>query len=771
MNISDGRLDLVFGAPENWPVLRVTQAKQLNLENADFNLEANRKVLFGGNGQISAVGDISFLTGATSPTEQLRIFANGNIGIGTAATVPTNKLEVVGTIKANDLEISGTVKANKFVGEVAGLNDKISKTGGTITGALAIQNNLTVSGSLILKNVTVNNFSSDGNLNGNSDLAIPTEKAVKNYVDNIAVTTKIADNVVTAAKIADSSVITAKIKDGAITQEKLAASISLPIPDGTVGTAKLANSAITTDKIADKSITAAKLNFSISPGGSQWSDGTGGSISYSKGNVGIGTNNPQDKLDVAGNLRILTDSNPIRFTSAWSGFPDSKPNQAEISNDTGSYKTLMIIGNKSAGGVRKVSVWDYLQINGGMDITGNVGIGTSTPQAKLQVVNGAIMPSAGNSETAGIMFPKDAFGGSGDAAWIRHYRRGDNGEATTLEIGTSNDPDDHIALMPSGNVGVGTTTPGFKLDVADRMRVRQGKNGDAGIWFYQTAPASDLAFVGMQGDNQVGFWGNGVGWGFVMDTNNGNVGIGTTNPMKGKVHIEGSVINDVSPFAYYAIADQSTNFNVQTGRNPTAYSLYANQRIAAAEFNAFSDVRIKEIQGPSDSENDLQSLLQIEVTDYYYRDKIVNGDRQQKKVIGQQVATVFPQAVKTHTDVVPDIFKPASIADGWVSLPAHGLQVGERVRFLLEGVEPQIYTIEAVTPDSFQVSLDSEGEVFVYGREVNDFHVVDYDALAMLNISATQELYKIIDALKIEVQQIKAQLNGSHHPIAAFFSP
>ncbi len=29
--------------------------------------------------------------------------------------------------------------------------------------------------------------------------------------------------------------------------------------------------------------------------------------------------------------------------------------------------------------------------------------------------------------------------------------------------------------------------------------------------------------------------------------------------------------------------------------------------------------------------------------------------------------------------------------------------------------------------------------VFVYGREVNDFHTVDYEALSMLNVSATQE--------------------------------
>jgi Chaperone of endosialidase len=80
--------------------------------------------------------------------------------------------------------------------------------------------------------------------------------------------------------------------------------------------------------------------------------------------VGIGTDNPSDKLDVAGTARVLTGSNPLRFTAAWTGFPDAVTNQAEISNDTGTYKTLMIVGNRSAGLGRRVSIWDRLEVNG-----------------------------------------------------------------------------------------------------------------------------------------------------------------------------------------------------------------------------------------------------------------------------------------------------------------------------------------------------------------------------------------------------------------------
>ncbi len=99
------------------------------------------------------------------------------------------------------------------------------------------------------------------------------------------------------------------------------------------------------------------------------------------GNVAIGgiaTPEPGAKLDVAGEVKIQSDSNPIHFTSVWRGFPSLGTNRAEISNDTGQYKALMLVGNYSAGMGRRVAVWDRLEVNGILTASGTCEMGTDS---------------------------------------------------------------------------------------------------------------------------------------------------------------------------------------------------------------------------------------------------------------------------------------------------------------------------------------------------------------------------------------------------------
>src|SRR6185436_9173031 len=78
-----------------------------------------------------------------------------------------------------------------------------------------------------------------------------------------------------------------------------------------------------------------------------------------------------------------------------------------------------------------------------------------------------------------------------------------------------------LTVKADGKVGIGTNAPGFGLDVADRIRLRQGTAPSAGLWLFQTTPSSDRAFIGMADDNTLGLFGNtgaSPNWGLTMNT-------------------------------------------------------------------------------------------------------------------------------------------------------------------------------------------------------------------------------------------------------------
>jgi hypothetical protein len=199
---------------------------------------------------------------------------------------------------------------------------------------------------------------------------------------------------------------------------------------------------------------------------------------------------------------------------------------------------------------------------------------------------------------------------------------------------------------------------------------------------------------------------------------------------------------------------------------PQNVSIYADGTILSYEFNISSDLRIKTDLHASEPVKDLATLMGIEVTDYHYKDKIAHGNGPQKKVIAQQVEKVYPQAVNTSKGVVPDLFKKATVKDGWIEL-ATDLKVGERVRLILPSGESLEEVLE-VRGDAFRSSLKAAvTEIFVYGREVNDFRSVDYDAIAMLNVSATQELARQLETVQAENAALRRELAAKDESMEA----
>jgi hypothetical protein len=89
-----------------------------------------------------------------------------------------------------------------------------------------------------------------------------------------------------------------------------------------------------------------------------------------------------------------------------------------------------------------------------------------------------------------------------------------------------------LTVLANGNTGLGITDPNFRLDIAGRMRIRSGGdiNNSAGFFLNNTDNTDLPAFIGMEGSTQVGFYGKNSGWSFIMNTDNGNIGMGTVTP-------------------------------------------------------------------------------------------------------------------------------------------------------------------------------------------------------------------------------------------------
>ena len=109
---------------------------------------------------------------------------------------------------------------------------------------------------------------------------------------------------------------------------------------------------------------------------------------------------------------------------------------------------------------------------------GNVGIGTTNPSRSLHIYeptgttassyNGTIILQHGNSGGASSIVFKSAVNHGSDYGYIQYQDSssvGSGGESSKLIIGTQNDGDDDIILLPVGSVGIGAMNPGEKLEV------------------------------------------------------------------------------------------------------------------------------------------------------------------------------------------------------------------------------------------------------------------------------------------------------------------
>ncbi|WP_040279254.1 hypothetical protein [Psychroserpens damuponensis] len=102
------------------------------------------------------------------------------------------------TISLNGLEV-GTSEFVAVPFALTSADNQWKSAGNNIqnknTGTVSIVNDLEIGNNLQLSvGTSINEFSTDGTLTGNSDLAVPTEQAVKTYIDNITLNSNVSIN-------------------------------------------------------------------------------------------------------------------------------------------------------------------------------------------------------------------------------------------------------------------------------------------------------------------------------------------------------------------------------------------------------------------------------------------------------------------------------------------------------------------------------------------------------------------------------------------------
>jgi hypothetical protein len=469
----------------------------------------------GGGSPVVASGFI--IRDNSAGAERLVINASGNIGIGT--TSPSYKLHVYSSNGASYFD-GGTTDTSFYIS-----HGSYNPGSQTISG---IRNN---SGSPVF------NAKSGGTMYFNRDINTADVHFQYNTGSNTALFISGSGNVGIGTTSPSSKLDVGYFSYNANNKALYVRNSGNPINTTTYDTMVIQQDDVTTLRLVEKNTGATPdqvMTFAIGDGYGRiatsaqplqfYVNGASGSTGYTgldgtmalqigtNGNVGIGTTNTSYKLEVNGQ--------GVYKDNLYVGGADSAAKSLVI-NGVGATSAVIYFDStgKTYGLYQGGTQSNYL--------TGNLGIGTSSPITTLTVgstdATAEIAPGGGNTHLT-----LKTVGGGGA---IRFYTiSGSTGNLATTES---------MRVNAGGNVGIGTTSPSAKLDVNgslfshDYFRVYAGAGNIVAV---TTWSGTDSGFINLYngGSATVQLHSNGSSY-----FTGGNVGIGSTSPQE-YLHIIGT---------------------------------------------------------------------------------------------------------------------------------------------------------------------------------------------------------------------------------------
>jgi hypothetical protein len=324
------------------------------------------------------------------------------------------------------------------------------------------------------------------------------------------------------------------------------------------------------------------------------STGIGNSQIFDNGtNIGIGTTSPGSTLDVNGNFRIGsgTVSAPgISFRSS--------TNSGFYLTDDG-FGALINIGI----GATNIATFKY---------NGNVGIGTITPGAKLELYGNYVNQKWNDGTRTGVI----ALNSDGADPQFR-FEASNNFVFVTGAT-------ERMRITSAGNVGIGTSAPAYSFEVK-----RTGT--DSTIWGYNIAQIADGT------TNATGFR------------------VGTSTSISGLTNLVAATNNDASQFAFWTYNGSAwgERGRITAGGNwllgttsDNGERLYVSGAIrATGTITANSDLTLK--KNLLKIENALEKVEQINGYTYEFK---ADDSKRHAGVIAQEIQTVLPEIVNKGND-------------------------------------------------------------------------------------------------------------------------